>query len=420
MEQNKIEIISVSNCLRKNLSIPEYQRPYKWGVQNITDLLLDIEHAISENRLYTDFKYRVGTIILHKDGNTLHVVDGQQRMISLTLLNHYLDATFENSILNNKFTDNITLRHINENYQCIKEWFSLRTSEETAFIKAMKDILEVVIIYVEKESEAFQLFDSQNTRGRALDPHDLLKAYHLREMRGNPYDMEYAVNKWEEKNVENIRELFRDYLFPIWNWSRGRKTWTFTDKDIDTYKGVSIDCTYTFARRTYKAMPYFQITEPFVAGSDFFEMVEHYLQLMRNIESELRNKSDFAGIRPSLEMKHCSIGMKHVRKLYKASILLYYDRFHKLDPLALKKLFMWAFMLRIELDNLSFDSVNKYAVGDGINNSTPIFSLITQARKHTEIGNIIIKIPEELSCRNCVEERNMLHELLQNMKNKGF
>lgn len=421
MGKNKIEIISVSDCLRKNLGIPEYQRPYKWSVQNITDLLLDIEHAISEKRLYTDFKYRIGTVILHKDGNILHVVDGQQRMISLTLLNYFLDAAFDNSILSNKFTDDVTLRHINENYQCIKEWFSLRTNEEKAVFKnAMKDILEVVVIYVDKESEAFQLFDSQNTRGRALDPHDLLKAYHLREMQGNTYDMEYAVNKWEEKDVGQIRELFRDYLFPVWNWSRGRKTWAFTDKDIDTYKGVSIDCPYTFARRTYKAMPYFQITEPFVAGSDFFEMVDHYLQLMRNIESELRNKSDFAEIRSYLEMKHCSIGMKHVKKLYKASILLYYDRFHTLDPLALKKLFMWAFMLRIELDNLSFDSVNKYAVGDGIYNSMPIFSMITQARKHTEIGNVIIKIPEELPYKNCGEERHMLHELLTNMKHKGF
>ena len=348
-------------------------------------------------------------------------MDGQQRIISLTLLNFYLDDSFKNSILNKKFTDSVTLRHINENYQCIKEWFSLRTEDvKTAFINAMKDILEVVIIYVEREPEAFQLFDSQNTRGRALDPHDLLKAYHLREMRGTPYDMEYAVNKWEEKDVRKIRELFRDYLFPIWNWSRGRKTRSFTDKDIDTYKGVSIDCPYTFARRTYKAMPYFQITEPFVAGSDFFEMVSHYLRLMRDIESELRNNSDLAEIRTFMEMKQCSTGMRHVRKLYKASILTYYDRFHKLDTLALRKLFMWAFMLRIELDNLSFDSINKYAAGNGINNSKPIFSLITQARKHTEIGNIIIKIPEELYCRYCAEERNMLHELLKDMKHKGI
>lgn len=423
MGQSNIEIISVSNCLSKDLNIPEYQRPYKWGVHNITDLLLDIEHAISEKRLYTDFKYRVGTVILHKDGNNLRIVDGQQRIISLTLLNHYLDATFDNSILSTKFTDNTTLKHINENYHCIKEWFSLRIKDEkTAFINAMKDILEVVIIYVDKESEAFQLFDSQNTRGRALDPHDLLKAYHLREMQGNTYDMEYAVNKWEEKDMAKIRELFCDYLFPIWNWSRGRKTWAFTDKDIDTYKGVSIDCPYTFARRTYKAMPYFQITEPFVSGSDFFEMVEHYLQLMKIIESELTSKSEFDEIRPYLEMNNCSIGMKHVRKLYKASILLYYDRFHELDPLALKKLFMWAFMLRIELNNLSFDSINKYAIGDGIFNNKPVFSMITQARKHTEIGNTIINIPnsKELSYNNCVEERHMLHELLTNMKHKGF
>lgn len=154
----------------------------------------------------------------------------------------------------------------------------------------------------------------------------------------------------------------------------------------------------------------------------FFEMVDHYLQLMKIIESELTSKSEFDEIRPYLEMNNCSIGMKHVRKLYKASILLYYDRFHEFDPLALKKLFMWAFMLRIELNNLSFDSINKYAIGDGIFNNKPVFSMITQARKHTEIGNTIINIPnsKELSYNNCVEERQMLHELLTNMKHKGF
>ena len=31
--------------------------------------------------------------------------------------------------------------------------------------------------------EAFRVFDSQNYRGKALAPHDLLKAHHLREMR---------------------------------------------------------------------------------------------------------------------------------------------------------------------------------------------------------------------------------------------
>ena len=78
MKRKNIEITSVSDCLRKNLGIPEYQRPYKWNVQNITDLIHDIEHAIGENRLYTDFKYRIGTVILHKGYDILHIVDGQK------------------------------------------------------------------------------------------------------------------------------------------------------------------------------------------------------------------------------------------------------------------------------------------------------------------------------------------------------
>ena len=115
MTNNNIEIISAKECITKKIIIPGYQRPYKWGVNNITDLLLDVEHAICEKRLYTDFKYRIGTIILHKEGDSFQVVDGQQRIISLTLLNIYLDKNFENSISNNIFTDVETLLNIHQN-----------------------------------------------------------------------------------------------------------------------------------------------------------------------------------------------------------------------------------------------------------------------------------------------------------------
>ena len=65
----------------------------------------------------------------------------------------------------------------------IRQWFSLHGDDEKKrFVDALKDIIEVIVITVDKESEAFQLFDSQNSRGKALYPHDLLKAYHLREM----------------------------------------------------------------------------------------------------------------------------------------------------------------------------------------------------------------------------------------------
>ena len=61
------EIKSVNELLGMNLNIPNYQRAYKWNIQNIEDLFLDITNAINDAYSYrTEFKYRIGTIILHK------------------------------------------------------------------------------------------------------------------------------------------------------------------------------------------------------------------------------------------------------------------------------------------------------------------------------------------------------------------
>ena len=189
------------------------------------------------------------------------------------------------SISKKKFSNKITQTNIHDNYMFIREWFSLKNKDDKKnFIRAFDEILEVVVISVEKVSEAFQLFDSQNTRGKSLDPHDLLKAYHLREMKKYLYEMEHAVTKWESKDTNQIRELFDLFLFPVWNWSRGLKSKPFTAKEIDTYKGIPESSTYSYARRASKAMPCFQITETFISGNDFFEMVDHYLYLIHDIK----------------------------------------------------------------------------------------------------------------------------------------
>lgn len=416
--QNRIDIIPVSECLQLNFSIPEYQRPYKWSVQSIDDMLGDINNSVQQSFSYSNYRYRIGTIILHKTDDVLNVVDGQQRLISLTLISKYLDNNYDNAILRNMFYDKITQKHIHDNYIHIKEWFSLRDKDiKESFKKAFQDILELVVIQVGRESEAFQLFDSQNTRGRALDPHDLLKAFHLREMQNDKYEMEYAVTKWEAKDVYKIRELFSAYLFPIWNWSRGTKTWKFTDHDIDTYKGIPSNSTYTYARRAGKASPYFQLTEPFIAGSDFFDLVDHYLRTLENIKHELATNPVFELLRPfCLPQKHSSAGLTHVRNLFFAVVFYYYDKFHNMDELSIKKLFMWSFMLRMDLSNLGADSVNKYAIGEWSGNYTnyiPVFSKISLARLHTEIGNLQI----EIDARNLdTDEQNNLYELLKKMR----
>ena len=396
------EIKSINKLLEMDLDIPDYQRPYKWAIQNIEDLLSDITNAILDAERYrAGFKYRIGTIIVHKnEKGTYDVVDGQQRIISLTLLKQYLEPGFSCSILDKDFTNKITQGNIHTNYMFIREWFSLK-SEETkqSFIKALDDILEVVVICVDKVSEAFQLFDSQNARGKALDPHDLLKAYHLREMKKYPYEMEHAVTKWEAKDTTQIRELFDLYLFPIWNWSRGIKSRSFTAKEIDTYKGIGEGSVYTYARRASKAMPYFQITEPFIAGNDFFEMVDHYMFLLRDVKTEIATNPAFESIEAILEEKNSSTGFRYTKNLFYCALLCYYDKFHNFDEMSVKKLFTWAFMVRIDMENLGFDSINKYAIGDASNsrytNAIPMFAKISFARLHNEISGLQVRVKRE-------------------------
>ena len=425
---SKAEIRSVEELLGWELRIPPYQRPYKWTKKNITDLLLDIETSIREAKKYKDFKYRVGTVILHanteEEKPTYDIVDGQQRILSFLLLSRYLELEcgVVSSLSKHKFSSKVTQKNLHENYKAIWEWFAFAPAGmHKDFKDAMKEHLEVVVITVNEISEAFQLFDSQNSRGRALYPHDLLKAYHLRVMSGKKGE-ERAVEEWEAKDPKAIAELFRDYLFPIWHWARRCKCGGFTAADIDLYKGVEPDSEYAYAYRVRRTGARYQITEPFPAGRDFFKMVHHYIQMLKDLKREIavnpalqkvkeiliassgRDKKN-ALITSAEELDEAldrqPVGFRHACRLFFCALLCYYDRFGVLDARAVKRLFTWAMMLRVNMQHLGFASINKYAIGerdpqkDQYTNVIPVLSMIVSARKHTEISDISLKVDVE-------------------------
>ena len=138
----------------EDLAIPDYQRPYKWTKRNIEELLTDISKAIEESHKYGGlYKYRIGTILIHNhpDGKK-YIVDGQQRIISIALVCLYLDSLFQPDFLKQTFSDNGSKQNIRDNYLFIRQWFTLQSDEEKArFYKALKDIIEVVVITVDEE-----------------------------------------------------------------------------------------------------------------------------------------------------------------------------------------------------------------------------------------------------------------------------
>ena len=420
---SEARILSVEELLKLNLVIPSYQRPYKWTEKNIRELILDIQKGIEDAKKYPNFKYRVGTVILYQENDTkpYEIVDGQQRILSFLLLKLCLNPDFTCSLLSATFSSKVTQKNLHENYKAIREWFAFAPVGMQDFKQAIKKHLEVVVITVDEISEAFQLFDSQNSRGRALYPHDLLKAYHLRVISGKKGE-ERAVEEWEAKDPKAIAELFRDYLFPIWHWARRRKCGGFTAADIDLYKGVEPDSEYAYAYRVRRTGARYQITEPFPAGRDFFKMVHHYMQMLKDLKQEIavdpalqkvkeiliassgRDKKN-ALITSAEELDEAldrqPVGFRHACRLFFCALLCYYDRFGVLDARAVKRLFTWAMMLRVNMQHLGFASINKYAIGerdpqkDQYTNVIPVLSMIVSARKHTEISDISLKVDVE-------------------------
>ena len=126
------EIMSVGDLLSSDLRIPSYQRPYRWTARNVSALLGDIDSAISEAVRQPGYRYRIGSVILHRTGaeGSCDIVDGQQRILSLLLLMLILDPGVSLPLLERaSFSDRETQRNLRANYELISDWVGYQPEE---------------------------------------------------------------------------------------------------------------------------------------------------------------------------------------------------------------------------------------------------------------------------------------------------
>jgi hypothetical protein len=417
---------SIENVI---LSIPEYQRPYKWTARNAIQLLDDIIEARNENKE----KYRVGTLILHKDKEKYDIVDGQQRTITFALL---LTALYELepvgsrpaiAFLDQKISDNPFSRHnIPNNLNA----FRRRTNRSkdgdanTDFVRDMErlreyieDRCEMIVVITDDDSEAFQFFDSQNARGKALYPHDLLKAYHLREMADmDDAKTEKIVKEWEKIPQQELASFFGDYLYRVKEWMNGNWAYRLNEQNIYKFKGITRTARTPYAQFYKSAFSYaemvnsssmpfvsgtrevnaFQLNTPIIAGKPFFDYTKHYFGILQDI----RDNSQYEGfyikgdtIVKTLD-KYFSTGTGNriARLLFDTALLLYVDRFcpatypTKVDMELFDQFevyaFIWAYSLRAQYSHLGWRTAQNYILersDPGIINSLNLYKIITDS-----------------------------------------
>ncbi|SHG10222.1 Protein of unknown function DUF262 [Bacteroides luti] len=412
------EIKSIGEYLKnKQLDIPHYQRPYKWTNKNVIQLIDDI------HRFKSDTPYRIGTVVIHQENGKDLIVDGQQRTITfLLILKAILAYKLEglNDALKNQilevngqlfdptFKSDLTKMNIQNNYNTIKRKLD---SVDESFVDYFLNKCQVNCFKIDDVSEAFQFFDSQNARGKDLEPHDLLKAFHLREIhtKNNSVDEEEVkklVATWENTDSKELAKLFAEFLFRVRGWSKGDSSRYFTKKDIDLFKGITLDSIdsypYTLIFRnmekylkiksivsTDSCFP-FQLDQAIVNGKYFFEMVSYYKSLYDNMYKHMGELNIIAKeIIDTLDKYEGRnrTGDKYVRMLFDCALLFYVDKFGMKDvSKAIEKIFIWAYRIRLTYQNLQLVSVDNYVVHE-----MNMFKKIKEATFPKDLG--MLEIP---------------------------
>lgn len=262
---------SIKDLLKNKYAVDVYQREYKWKEKQVNELIDDLLSAFAEH--YTEEhersdvqdygQYFLGPIIVSESNKKNYIVDGQQRLTTLTLIliclksqgaatEHHPDlASLIYSQKYGKKSFNLdvaertecllklydgesydiddkpqSVRNLVEQYERIQQRLmgenNLNDKQIPLFIDWFTENVYLVEIKTASDSDAYKIFESMNDRGLRLTPVEMLKGYLLSEIRDGD-DRNRANEAWK-KGIEMVLadEHENDDADAIKSWLRGQ------------------------------------------------------------------------------------------------------------------------------------------------------------------------------------------------------
>lgn len=230
-------------------SIPRFQRPYSWSSENLEDFWRDVVLDNSEG-------YFIGPMVAYTEGgDTYSIVDGQQRITSITLalcvlrdlflsmqanrlaagLDKYIeredDDDVKHYVLKSEAAEQYLMsqiqatpprahvapkndeqRALGKAHEEIRRWMLQRIeglathheeeAEQSPAAVKLREIrdrilaLQVIWIELDSEDDAYVIFETLNSRGKDLETVDLLKNLLLAAIRAENGDLDTARVEW--------------------------------------------------------------------------------------------------------------------------------------------------------------------------------------------------------------------------------
>ncbi len=257
--KNKIDATDTSiNSLLKEqkFSIDYFQREYRWQEKHIKLLVEDVTTTFLKSYKEGDKRsevanyqnYYLGPVVFSVNAETgkKSIIDGQQRITSITLLLIYLNhlqqnnttkvsiselifsekygeksfnmsdeareeclqALFEKGQYEIKESDDETVKNMVERYEDIVETFPEEINQEALpfFIDWFIENVVIVEITAYSDENAYTIFETMNDRGLNLTPTEMLKGYVLSKIT-------------DKKQRTEINELWKDEIQKLHNYN---------------------------------------------------------------------------------------------------------------------------------------------------------------------------------------------------------
>lgn len=313
-----IEIKPIKKLFDYKFNIPNYQRGYRWGEQEIEELLFDLFEYAKSNEI-DEIKrskfYCLQPVVVQetKEKNEYELVDGQQRLTTIYLILKYLKDVREimfpddsTNIYSLKYQirdasadflekelykygssskDNIDFYYISEAYKVIENWFNdpknngAKGKIITVLLNSQKNV-SVIWYQISKEENGIELFTRLNQGKIPLTDAELIKALLLQSDR-------YLIEK---------KELYDKRLFEIASeWDEIEKKlnderfWYFLTEDSNVFSS-KIELIFKILAQKWNKEEKFKIDEK--CKHFIYIVFDQHLKNMRNADSKCYDIAD--------------------------------------------------------------------------------------------------------------------------------
>jgi uncharacterized protein with ParB-like and HNH nuclease domain len=340
------EIRGDAKTIRELLSgnkyaIDYYQREYKWQTKQLQELLEDLA-----GKFFNDFElsherqavekyghYFLGSIIISQKESKKFIIDGQQRLTTLSLLLiflHNLQKTrldqvkLNDLIFSEKFSQKSFNLDVEERNACMESLFNDISFDDTEQPESVKNIVaryadiqeyfpedltgdalpyfidwlienvHIVEITAYSDEDAYTIFETMNDRGLSLTPTDMLKGFLLANISDEAKKVQ--ANQLWKKRVSELIEWGKDEeADAIKTWLRSQYAQTIRERKKGAVPGDFDRISTEFHRWVRDHKPDIGLNK----SADFVRFIERDFAFYSRQYLQLREAS--ISLKPGLE-----------------------------------------------------------------------------------------------------------------------